>query len=278
MLTRPLPPLSRAIRSLSGASALALAEHDPQARSRIARELVEPLETLRRKPRLSSSARTSTVTTSGAPASRSSRLCASSLGEHHDFEDAARVGQLHEGEAAAARRIALAPRHRHAGETEARRARPPRAAPADRRSARRRAARGSCRKHRADGSRDKSRSRRTRAASARPAANRRRQAAAAGAAAPVAEKTVLLARAIVGRGRGVAQQQVDRGEGLRAVAVQRIERAGLDEALELAAVEALRIEPAGEIEEIGEGTAARVRSSTSWRMALAPTPFTAASA
>ncbi len=69
----------------------------------------------------------------------------------------------------------------------------------------------------------------------------------------VAEEVHLLARAVARGGGGVAQQQVDGGEGLRAVAVERVEGPGLDQAFELAAVEAARIEAAGEIEEIGEG-------------------------
>ncbi len=60
------------------------------------------------------------------------------------------------------------------------------------------------------------------------------------------------AAAVVGRGRGVAQQHLDGGEALRAVGVEPVEGAGLDQAFELAAVEALGVEPPGEIEQILE--------------------------
>ena len=72
-----------------------------------------------------------------------------------------------------------------------------------------------------------------------------------------AEEAHLLRLAVVRRRRRVAQQQLDRAKGLRAVAVERIERTRLHQAFELAAVEALGVEAAGEIEEVGEAAVLR---------------------
>ena len=54
----------------------------------------------------------------------------------------------------------------------------------------------------------------------------------------------------------MAQQQFGGGEALRAVGVEAVEGAGLDEVFELPPVEALGVEPAGEVEEVLEGAVA----------------------
>ena len=119
----------------------------------------------------------------------------------------------------------------------------------------RRAAPGSWHRRRADGSRDRSRWPRIPSAAARPWANpeRCRQGGrrALPRRAPPNRLTWPLPRSSAD-GAGVAQQQLDGGEALRPVGVERVEGAGLDQALELAAVEALGVEPPGEIEQILE--------------------------
>ena len=67
-----------------------------------------------------------------------------------------------------------------------------------------------------------------------PGADRRQRRAARARLVAVAEQIDLLALALVGGGGGMAQQQVASGEGLRAVAAERVERAGLGQAFELA--------------------------------------------
>src|SRR5262249_3982724 len=67
-----------------------------------------------------------------------------------------------------------------------------------------------------------------------------------------AEQAHLLAVAVVGGALRVAQDALDRLEGLATVGIEAIEGAGIDEVLELALVENLGVEPAGEIEEVAK--------------------------
>ena len=73
------------------------------------------------------------------------------------------------------------------------------------------------------------------------------------------------------------QHGVDAGEGAGAVALERIEGAGRDQAFQHALVDRARIDAGGEVGEIGERPARRApRRWTS--TACAPTPFSAPSA
>ncbi len=67
-----------------------------------------------------------------------------------------------------------------------------------------------------------------------------------------AEQADLLALALARRGAGVAQQEIAGLEALRAVGVERVEGAGLDQRFELPLVERFGVDAPGEIEEILE--------------------------
>ena len=71
----------------------------------------------------------------------------------------------------------------------------------------------------------------------------------------VAEQADLLAGAVVGGPPGMAQDQLGGGEALAPVGIERVEGAGGHQVLQLTLVEAARVGPVGEVEEVLEGAA-----------------------